>query len=154
MSQLLVVKDKVQRYARELFKDVQLSANGGLIIPHGSTQATIDVVDAEQLLGPNPKYKTLGLSTTFVNIWAPVLLGVRPSNDLFRWAATDISFLFQVKVFLRDDGLANIFSLYTLAGDTLDPGEFKISVLAMLLMTDDMDDALKPRFGGSRSFED
>ena len=44
MSTLLVVKDKVSRYAREVFNIVQLDDDGDLIIPYESTKIWIQLV--------------------------------------------------------------------------------------------------------------
>ena len=89
MSNLLVVKDKVSRYTRELFNIVQLDDDGDLIIPYESTKIWIQFLEREVAPEREEFYNKNQLSRTVVQIWAPTIIDVTPTPELNKWVATE-----------------------------------------------------------------
>ena len=82
MSNLLVVKDKVMRFAKELFAQVELGDDGGLIIPGNSTRVFVNTFEREVDPENEDFWNDNQLSRTAINIWAPTIFDVKPSNEL------------------------------------------------------------------------
>lgn len=153
MSNLLVVRDKVQRFAKELFDQVELGDDGGLIIPWNSTRVFVNAFERE--IDPeNEKFWSENqLSRTAINVWAPVIFDVKPSNELYKWVATEGAEYFygHCKVMnFEDKGKVQVLFEVTIPGDTLDPGELKQALIAVAFTADNLDDELKAKFGGKR----
>jgi hypothetical protein len=151
-SNYLVVKDKVQRFAKQLFNIVELNDDGSLSIPYESTHIFIEVFDmTSNDAEMNAFRKENDLSFTIVSIWAMVLVDVKPNNELYKWVAVDgQSFDFGgFKVIIRDDGLANVVYRTAIGGDNLDAGELKEALLSVAATADNNDEMLKSRFGGN-----
>jgi hypothetical protein len=147
----LVVKDKVQRFAKQLFNIVELNDDGSLSIPYESTHVFIEVFDTTSTDPEFNKFKKDNdLSFTIVSVWAMVLVDVKPSNELYKWVAIDgQDFDFGgFKVIIRDDGLANVVYRNAIGGDSLDAGELKEALLSVAATADNNDEILKSRFGG------
>jgi hypothetical protein len=153
MSNLLVVKDKVSRFAREVFNIVRIDDDGDLIIPYESTQIFIRVIEREVAPESESFWSENQLSRTSVYVWAPTIFDVKPSNELYKWVATDGADFFyghcKVSPF-GDNGNVQVIFEITIPGDTIDPGELKQALLAVATTADDLDDELKARFGGKR----
>jgi hypothetical protein len=153
MSNLLVVKDKVSRYARELFNIVQLDDDGDLIIPYESTKIWIQFIEREVAPEQEAFYNENQLSRTVVQIWAPTIIDVTPTPELYKWVATEGADYFygHCKVLdYEDKGKVQIIFEVTIPGDTLDPGELKQALVAVAITADGLDDELKAKFGGMR----
>lgn len=151
MSNLLVVKDKVQRYAKELFEQVKLGDEGELLIPFGTTCIFVQVGELSDDDERVPFKKENDLSLTWIRVYAPVLLEVNPTNDLYKWVATEGQMLEygSYRVFTDEVEKKSVLEFsYTLPGDSLDPGEFKNAVLAVLGSSDLEDEDLQKKFGG------
>jgi hypothetical protein len=156
MSKLLVTKDKVTRFSKELFNVVMIDDDGDLVIPYESTQVFIRVFEREVAPENEDFWNDNQISRTVVNLWAPVVVDVKPSNDLYKWVATEgQDFIYGHCKILDYSDQGNLQVLYevTIAGDTIDPGELKQALLAVATTTDDLDDVLKGKFGGKR-YED
>lgn len=150
MSNLLVVKDKVQRYVSELFDHVSLTDDGGLRIPIGSTAIFVDFVEVQdgETIAFNKEHD---LSMTYIRVYAPVLIMVKPTNELFKWIATEgQSHDYGSYRFISDDKeeMTIIEFSYSLPGDTLDSGELKNAVFSVLFSSDGQDEELQKKFGG------
>jgi len=155
-TNVLVVKDKVQRFAKQFFNHVQLDDDGNLSIPYESTNVHIEVFDLTDAdPDVNAFRKDSDISMTAVQVWAMVLLDVKGSNDLYKWVAIEGQQFLQgsFRLVLRDDGLFNLVFSTTLAGDTLDAGELKGALAAIAISADNEDENLKKKFGG-RTVED
>ena len=147
----LVVKDKVQRFAKQLFNIVELNDDGSLSIPYESTHVFIEVFDMTSTDAEmNAFRKENDLSFTAVSVWAMVLLDVKPSNELYKWIAVEgQNFDYgSFKVVMRDDGLVNVVYRSAIGGDSLDAGELKEALLSVAGTADNNDEMLKTRFGG------
>lgn len=153
MSNLLVVKDKVSRYARELFSIVQLDDDGDLIIPYESTKVFIRFLEREVPKEREEFWNENQLSRTAVYVWAPTIIDVTPTNELYKWVATEGAEYFYGHCRVGkygDKGNVEVIFEVTLAGDTIDPGELKQALIAVATTADDLDDELKAKFGGKR----
>jgi len=148
----LVVKDKVQRFAKQLFNIVEINDDGSLSIPYESTHVFIEVHDTTST---DPDFaafkKENDLSNSIVSVWAMVTMDVKPTNELYKWIATEgQEFDYgSFKVVPRDDGFVNVVYRCTLSGDKLDAGELKQALLAVASTADNNDESIKSRFGGN-----
>lgn len=147
----LLVKDKVQRFAKQLFNTVELNDDGSLSIPYESTHIFLEVYDVTSDDNEFNNFKKENdLSFTAISVWAMVLLEVKPSADLFKWIAIDGQTYDYggFKAVERDDGKLNLVFRTALPGDNLDAGELKEALLAVASVADGNDEDLKARFGG------
>lgn len=153
MSNLLVVKDKVTRFAKEVFNVVMIDDDGDLVIPYESTKIFIRVFEREVSKEMEEFWSENQLSRTAVYVWAPTIYDVKPSNDLYKWVATEGADFFyghcKVSAF-GDKGNVQVIFEITLPGDTIDPGELKQALVAVAMTADDLDDELQKKFGGKR----
>ena len=86
----LVVKDKVQRFAKQLFNIVELNDDGSLSIPYESTHVFIEVYDTTSNDADFAAFKKANdLTNSVISVWAMVTMDVKPSNDLYKWVATE-----------------------------------------------------------------
>lgn len=150
LSKVLVTRDKVQRFTKELFNVVNLLDDGGLLIPYESTRVFVTVLERE--LEDKDFQEKNQLSFTVVNVWCPVLRELKLSNSLCEWVATEgQEYTFgHFKLLKDDDGTWTLIFEVTLSGDTLDPGELKDALLSVAITSDEEDDVLKAKFGGLR----
>lgn len=151
MSNLLVVRDKVQRYAKDLFETVMIGDSGEIIVPYESTRVFIEVGEFPQEEDLIKFRREFDLSETFINIYAPVLLELKPSNELFKWIATEgQSYDYVHMRYVEIDSGGVIEVRYALPGDSVDPGELKNALLAVAVCADNQDDELQKIFGGKK----
>jgi hypothetical protein len=153
MSNYLVVKDKVQRYANEVFNQVLLDDDGDIVIPYESTRVFISVSQKEVDKDVLEFWNEHQLSHNFVEVWAPVIVDVKPSAELFEWVARDGQEYNYGGIRVINDGDSKNVQLIfrvSLPGDSLDPGELKDALFAVALTADELDEELKKRFGGKR----
>jgi hypothetical protein len=153
MSNLLVVRDKVTRFAKEVFNVVMIDDDCDLVIPYESTKIFIRTLEREISPDMEEFWSENQLSRTAVYVWAPTIFDVKPSNELYKWVATEGTDFFyghcKVSPF-GDNGNVQVIFEITIAGDTIDPGELKQALLAVATTADDLDDVLKAKFGGKR----
>ena len=153
MSNLLVVKDKVTRFAKEVFNVVMIDDDGDLVIPYESTKIFIRVFEREVASENEAFWNENQLSRTAVYVWAPTIFDVKPSNELYKWVATEGADFFyghcKVTSF-GDKGNVQVIFEITIPGDSIDPGELKQALLSVATTADDLDDELKAKFGGKR----
>jgi hypothetical protein len=147
----LVVKDKVQRFAKQLFNVVELNDDGSLSIPYESTHVFIEVYDLSPTDADFAAFKREhDLSNTIVSVWAMVLMEVKGSSDLFKWIATEgQGFDYGAfRAIEREDGKYNVVYKSGIPGDNLDAGELKEALLSVAATADNNDEELKRMFGG------
>ena len=155
-ADLLLVKDKVQRYEKQFFNIIQIDDDGDLRIPYESTHVVISVYETAT---SDPDVlafrKENDISKTIVNLFAFVLWGVKTTPELFKWIATEGQEFdygaFRVIIDPDNSKNCNVQFQYRLAGDTLDPGELKNALAAVAFVADAEDDGLQAKFGGKRS---
>ena len=150
---LLLVRDKVQRFSKQFFNVVQLDDDGDLSIPYESTHLYISCSELDQSSPELNEFRRENeISTTLVNIWALVLREVKGTPELFKWIATEGQTFYYGRFAARElpdaPGKYVLIFEYNLAGDNLDPGELKGALASIGFTADNEDDALKARFGG------
>lgn len=140
---VLVVKDKVQRYLTDDFLNkVEIDNDGDFTARHGSARIFINVSD-------------WGDDETLVRILVPLLREVSPTNELFRHVAYHSHDFHFGRLGLVDRGdTCEILFTHTLLGDFIDPEELKSAVGGMLMTAEDLDNELQQKFGGQRFHED
>ena len=86
-------------------------------------------------------------------IWAPLGRDVKPSEDLYHWAATDGQQFRLGTVSVIDNketGTCFLQFDHTILGNYLDPDELVTAVSAVMYTADDLDEIVHDRFGGKR----
>lgn len=150
---LLLVRDKAQRFAKQFFNVVQLDDDGDLSIPYESTHMYIACTELDQSSPEIHEFrKENEISTTLVNVWAMVLREVKGTPEFFKWIATEGQTYnygsFGARELPDMPNYYMVFFEYTIAGDHLDPGELKGALASVGLTADNEDDKLKAMFGG------
>jgi hypothetical protein len=142
--QLLVLKDRVQRYLADLVGSVQLTPEGAFTFQVGSARVFVSCSVWEST------------DSTLVAVACPVLSDCQPSPELYQHIATHANdYLFgHLWAQPQDDGTLVVMFTHTLLGDYLDPDELKHAVGGVVGTADQIDDDLKARFGGKRFDDD
>lgn len=136
---------KVQRILAAEFNDVRLTKDGGFAVEYGSSVTFIEPIDWV----PDSD----GSSQSLVRVWAPIGRDVKPTPEMFRWAATEgqDKLFGSVTVLEGKDGEGCLLMFdHTLLGDYVDPAELTTAIYAVLFTADDLDDIVHDRFGGKR----
>jgi hypothetical protein len=135
-TNLLVLKDKVQRILTSEFNRVELDKDGGFTLRHESARMFIRCWEGDQ--------------KTFVRLTCPIVFDVQPSAELFEHVAKTGGHYIFGNVFVGEasDGSVTLLMQHTLLGDYLDDQELIQAVIAMLGSANEIDDELAARFGG------
>ena len=144
MANLSEVKAKVQQILVENW-NVRLGNRpntiGDFIIDFESTGIHVAVNEGEG-------------DSVIVGLWAPVLLEVGLSEDLYKWVATvGSNFTFgHSALFLNEDNVTgNLWFIHNLLGDYLDADELNWGVGSVGTTADHLDDEFQTQFGGIRA---
>lgn len=150
MTELLVVKDKVQRALSQVFTIVNVT-DTGYTVPYESTMCWVEFFEVTD---PEARAfrQELDLPTIIITFWAVVAADVRASDAMFKWIATEghAYDYGAVKALQRDDGLYNVLFQYNLAGESVDPMEVKNALLSVCTTADEIDEQFVATFGGRR----
>jgi hypothetical protein len=139
---LLVLKDKVQRYLSEMVGVVQVDEHGNFTVQSGSTRVFVEC-------------RKLGEERTAVSVFVPILLNCPPSQELFHYIATHAGdYLFGHLSAHERDGTVDVLFTHGLLGDFLDPEELQTAVAILATVGDELDNQLQPMFGGQRFHEE
>ena len=142
-TNMLEIRDKVRRYLTDLVPQVDVDAEGNFSFQQGSTRVRIAAFPLEN-------------DSSIILIEAPLLMGVTPSPELYRYVAThSANTLFgYLRVHESEDGLEALLLLSaSLLGDKLDREELQSTVTCVALGADDLDDKLQDRFGGTKWYD-
>lgn len=152
MSNILVVKDKVNRYAAALFgSDVGIDADGDLRINVGSTATFVQVVERYSSKEDIELAEKYNLSKSMVRIFAPVLIGLKGTPELFKWVATSQDAMYgHFALNEQEDGSYNLYFEVNMPGDELDQSELNSILMSIAFTADGQDDLLQKQFGGKR----
>jgi hypothetical protein len=145
MATVEATTQKVQRILVEEYNDVRLHKNGGFVLEAGSTAAFVQIQEWTPDKDGNPR--------SLVYIWAPLGRDVKPTPELYHWAAVDGQQMRFGTVSVLDNtekGTCFVQFDRTLLGDYLDPAELVTAVNAVLYTADDLDEIVHDRFGGKR----
>ena len=154
-TQLLVVKDKVQRYAKQFFNVINIDDDGDLRITYESTHVVISVQELDSSDSDTVAFREENnISVTIVNLYALVLFEANVSNELYKWIATEGQSWdyggFRVFIDETNPKKCNVQFTYRIAGDNLDPGELKNALALVAFTADHQDDELQKMFGGKK----
>lgn len=143
MATVEATTQKVQRILTSELNDVRLTKNG-FAIEHGSTACFIEILEWVPDNDGNPR--------SLVHIWAPLGREVKPTLELYRWAATEgqNTHFGSVSVIERDGGDCLVMFDATLLGDYIDPAELMTAAMGVIFSADQLDDVVRDRFGGKR----
>lgn len=141
-ANVAAVSQKVQRILTDMLGSIQVGKSGTFYMTNDSAAIFVDVQEWGE--------------GTVVKIASPMLRGVRPTDEVFRWVATEgqTYWFAHARVVLREGGLCDILMEQDLYGDTLDPEELTTAVSAVAITANDLDDELQSRFGGTRWTDD
>jgi hypothetical protein len=133
---LVVVKDKVQTYLRELVGRYEVDSDGDYTFRDGSARLFVSV-DAIK-------------DSTFVHVYAILAKDVPEMADVYEFVATKAGSYRYGSLFVRKqpDGLLRVIFDHSLLGDFLDPDELKIAVSLIAATADELDTEIVDRFGG------
>jgi hypothetical protein len=144
MATVEATTQKVQRILAAKFNNVMLQEDG-FAIEQGSTRVNVEVKE----FGKDPD----GNARSMVHLWAPVGRALKPSADLFHWAATEANaYNFGATAVIESPDGSECFVVFkhTLLGDFLDPDELEAGVAMVAFTADDLDDLVHTKFGGKR----
>ncbi len=94
-----------------------------------------------------------GEPRTVISVAAPILREVKPTPELFEWAAREGSDRLFGHVEVHDfsePGTVHLVFRHTLLGDFVDEPELATALYGVLSVADRWDDELQERFGGKR----
>jgi len=154
MSDKDIVHGKVSRYLKEIFPKATERDDKSFTVPFESTRIWISIEDAN--IPKSEKTKAWHLKHdiphVLVKVWATILVQAPRSPGLFKWVATEGQdwMLGGTRVVLGEDGDCTLLFVHSLAGETLDPGEFKNAVMAVATTANHLDDIAQEKFGGKR----
>jgi len=90
----------------------------------------------------------------YVTVKSPVLFGVKPTPELFEHIALNGDVILGHLTAVERDDLIDLYLWHTLVGDDLNERELFEVVGVVGALANTLDDDLKERFGGERTFED
>ena len=154
MSGKEIVHGKVSRYLKEIFPKSTELDNKSFTIPFETTRIWISIEEGNIPKSEKSKdwHVNHDIPHVFVKVWAAILVAAPRSPALFKWVATEGQnwMLGGTRVVLGDDGECSLIFVYNLAGETLDPGEFKNAVMSVATTANHLDDIAQEKFGGKR----
>jgi len=137
-----VLKEKVTRYVGDLIGDYQFTDRGVVHFRWGSAHLYVECL-------------AWGEEESLVYISVPVLFGLKPSPELYRYVALHADdWYFGHLCLTESDEQAKLWLTHTLLGDYLDVEELKTTLATMSRTADKIDDELKAKLGGDRAHED
>lgn len=135
-ANVLEVKDKVQRWLTEFLSRIEVDRDGNFTFQHGTSRVFVSVRDWAE-------------DHVVVRVYAPTNFDVPPSPELFRFVATnaDSRIFGRLSATERDTGVMIAFD-HVLLGDTLDPDELRLAVIAVAGTAEGIDKEIRDKFGG------
>lgn len=124
-----------------------LTPNGFVTLPNGLMSAHVGSTSVYVGVGP------FGAGLTQVSISAPVLIGVAPTWELYRFVALNGSRYPFGRIHVRWSDVPDHVDLlyqHSLLGDYLDQEEFNLAISIVGQAADELDDEMQREFGGSR----
>lgn len=142
MAKVDEVKKKVQRILADELGSVEIDRDGDFVLKHESAVAFVrcrprnDKPDADIV----------------VRAFCPLVTNVPLTPELFKWVAVDgQSFQFgSCRVLLDDDGKTGRVDFGdTIVGNDLDPNELLNLVFSVVFTSNELDNELRDKFGGT-----
>lgn len=135
-ANVAATRDRVRKLLTRLVGSVQVDAEEEFSFAYESTRVFIRVLAWEE--------------SAVVNVYAITNFEVPASPDLFRYVATESSWVFGSLSAQESEGSVTIIFGHTLLGDYLDPEALRTAIAAVAFSADQIDDEIKERFGGKR----
>ena len=133
---VVATRQQVNEYLAEAFDDVEVT-DGEWGIRYGSAKVTISVAVFDE-------------DSSVVHVEAHAVTGATPSEELFRFLATDsANHAFGHLAAIETGDTVTITFGHSLLGEFLDSAELRTAVIAVAFTADRLDDELACRFGGS-----
>ena len=130
-------KQKVRETLAGSFDDVQFDEAGGASFRYGSAHVFVRVESFDE-------------DSSVVVLESPVVQGAKITPELYEYVATQSADQGFGHLALRPDGKhATIIFTHTLLGDYLDDMELRVAAVAVAFTSDELDDTLVEKFGGS-----
>lgn len=154
MSEIELVKSKVARYLKEIFPSAEQNEQSHWTVSFESTRVWIAI--EKGFIPKSDKNKNWHMKhdipNILVKVWATILVNVPRSPGLFKWVATEGQnwMLGGTRVVLGNEGECSLLFTYSIAGETMDPGEFKNAVMSVVTVANHLDDIAQEKFGGKR----
>jgi len=125
---------KVHEYLAS-FDEVDMDDDGAASLQYGSARVfiTVETFDEDQAV---------------VKVCANVVNGAKPTPELFHHLATNQSEVGHLSAVEEPDGTATINFSHSLLGEFLNPAELRMTVVALALLADQIDDDLAATYGG------
>jgi hypothetical protein len=141
-SDVLVLKDKVQRFLTDLVGGFEVDRDGDFTFQYGSARVFVRCGEISD-------------DRTFVGLTVPLLFDVPPSTELFKHIALHADdWIFGHLSAAERGGNVDVFFTHRLLGDYLDPEEFRSALGGLVGTADTLDNELQQQFGGRRFHED
>jgi len=132
-------RNKVQRILTSKLNRVEIDSDGDFVVRYQSAVAFVRVREG---FGDG----------TMVDVRCPMVTGVKITNELCRWIATEGQDFKIGGTYLMeerdDDEQCWIFFRYSLTGDDLDESELMNAVGAIVATAQKLDNELQDKFGG------
>lgn len=154
LSEIEIVRGKVARYFKEIFPKAKQNEKSDWTVAFESTRVWATVENG--VIPASEKNKSWHLKHDIphvrVKLWSVILVKVPRSPGLFKWVATEgQNWMFGgTRVVLDEDGNCSLLFSYSIAGETMDPGEFKNAVMFVATTANHLDDIAQNKFGGKR----
>lgn len=132
-------RNKVQRILTSKLGRVEVDRDGDFVVRHESAVAFVSVREG---FGDG----------TLVDVRCPMVKGVKITNELCRWVATEGQDFKIGGTYLMEesdnDKQCWIFFHYSLTADDLDESELMNAVFAIVFTAQELDNELQDKFGG------
>lgn len=133
-------RDRVREYMQAFVGDrmVEELENGDIAVRYGSARVTVHTQVFDE-------------DSSLVVLDAPLVSGVTLTPDVYEHVATAVTEegIGHLCLETHGDGTATIHFRHSLLGEYLEGAELRMSVVAVALLGDQMDDELAARFGGT-----
>ena len=133
------VKSKAQRILTDRYGSVRIDQDGDFVVSNGSAVSFI-------------KFAQYGDDSVVIQIKCPMLKDVPMSPELCRWIAVEGQHYWFGGCSLNpsaDGATAWVYFKHSILGDDLDESELMRSVAAVVVVSDQLDNELQAKFGGT-----
>lgn len=142
MTKLDEVRGKVQRILTDELNRVEIDRDGDFVVHHESVVAFVHIY---------PFNEEKADTDIMIRCWAPLVVDVPLTNEVYRWVATEGQSFHNGGCWLAendDKKTGRIMFRIVIIGNDLDPNELKSAVYRTMFTSNDLDDKLKTMFGG------
>lgn len=133
------VKSKAQRILTDYYGSVRIDRDGDFVVTKGSAVTYIKVAQ-------------FGDDSVVLKIFCPLVRDVPMSPELCRWIAVEGQFYFLGGCYLvpsADGATTGVYFRHSILGDDLDESELLRSVAAVVVTSDQLDNEVQAKFGGT-----